>query len=578
MTWFERFPDRFEYELAGFERHGLAFDLDEELLQRERRVVLRGTLQVEGEPEPVPLVVVYPDGFPFFRPEVFAPGLALNRHQNPFERNLCLLDRSTRAWSPRETAAHLVATQVPHLLKLVRTGGEEMREGEVAQGEPVSYYFPPLAGTVVWIPDELLALPREHRAGLGRISFGHTEPPQLRLRGLLSSAAVREQRGRTRKLAAVEGALAHRFSAGSIEMRWVRLGTPPRSRDPEDLLRQAAEAAPRVNGAPWQQVGGGHIAVTGLVFEEEIRQGEFADTWLFVVALRDRPTPGMIPSGWYLTRGERLSDADLLARIPKMAPLADKRVALIGLGALGAPIALELARAQIGELRILDFDYVETGTIVRWPFGLSAVAAPKVDFLTQVLPREYPFTTVAPFPLTIGSALQLDGHAGKRESDFQVIDRMFDGVDLVIDASAEIGIQQFIAHLADERGIPQLTVSATEGARGGIVARIIPNESGCWLCLQQALYEGEIEIPPHDEMGTVQPRGCGSSTFTGTAFDLLPIVAQAVRLAVTTLLDGRSGADIFVCSLTNPSGAPQWAAHELERRSSCSGCGTAIAA
>jgi molybdopterin/thiamine biosynthesis adenylyltransferase len=578
VSWFERFPDRFEYELAEFKRRGLAFDLDKELFRRERRVVLRGALEVEGEPDPVELVVAYPDAFPFFRPEVFAPALELDRHQNPFEGNLCLLDRSTRAWSPGETAAHLVATQVPHLLGLIRAGGEELRAGEVPQGEPVSYYFPPLPGTVIWIPEELLDLPREHCVGVGRISFGETEPPHLRVRGLLSFVAVRERRGRTQKLAAAGDELQKRFAGGSIEMRWVRLDSPPRSRDPQALLRQAAEVAPRLTPAPWQQVAGGQVAVTGFVYDEEIRQGEIGDAWLFVAALRDRPTPQTAPSGWYVTRGERLSRADLTARIPRMAALAEKRVALVGLGALGAPIALELARAQLGELRILDFDLVETGTTVRWPFGLSAVAAPKAEFFAQVLPREYPFTKVMAFQRMIGDALQGDRAQGQRETDFEVLDRLLDEVDLVIDASAEIGVQQFIAHLADERGIPQITVSATEGAWGGLIARVIPGASGCWHCLQQSLYDEAITLPPHDEMGTVQPRGCGSRTFTGTSFDLLPIVAQTVRVATTTLIEGRSGADVFVCSLADASGAPVWVAASLERRGACPGCGIAKAA
>jgi molybdopterin/thiamine biosynthesis adenylyltransferase len=576
MDWVERFPGRLEYELADFARRGLAFRLDEGLLRRERRVVLRGAIAVEGEPAPIELVVVYPASFPFFRPEVYAPDLELQRHQNPFERNLCLLDRSTRAWDPSETAAHLVATQVPHLLRLVRVGGKEMREGEAPQGEPVSFYFPPLAGTVVYIPDELLQLPSDQRAGVGRIRVGGTETPALRIRGLLQSVAVRARRGRTRRIASASPELSRRFDGASIDFRWVRLDRPPSTRDPDQLLA-AADAVPEVAQARWQQVAGGAIAITGFVFEEEVEQGISGDAWLFVVAVRERPTPRGAPTGWYLTRGERLAPADLAARIPAMAPLAGKRVALIGAGALGAPIALELVRAQLGELRILDFDLVEAGTIVRWPYGLSAVAAPKVEFLAQVLPRDYPFTKIVPFNRMLGGAPP-PGETGERESDFDFLARMFDEVDLVVDASAELGVQQFIAHVADERGIPQITVSATEGARGGVIARVMPGDTGCWHCLQRELDDGTISVPPHDEMGTVQPRGCATRTFTGTAFDLLPIVAQAVRTATTMLLDGRRGADVFVCSLSGGDGAPQWTSHTLERREDCVGCGLADAA
>lgn len=577
MDWVSRFPGRLEFELADFERRGLAFKLDEELRKQQGRVVLRGEINVEGEVDPVRLIVVYPDSFPFFRPEVFAPELQLSRHQNPFERNLCLLDRSTRAWSPVETAAQLVATQVPYLLGLLREGGDALRDGEAPQGEPASFYFPPVPGTVVFVPEEMLRLSAGQRSGVARVSVGANETPAIRLRGLLSVVSSRGRKGRIQRIASAPEALMRRFNGASVDARWVRLDAPPSSRDPEDLLREAEASSGNLPNARWQQVQGGAIAVTGIVFEEEVEQGVVGDAWIFVVALRDRPTPGGVPTGWYVTRGERFTPADLTARVPAMTPMPGKRVALVGLGALGAPISFELGRAQLGKLRVLDFDLVEGGTIVRWPYGVSAVAAPKTEFIAQVLPHEYPFTEVEAFQRQLGEAPPVD-RDDSRETDFDLLARMFEGADLVIDASAEIGIQQLVAFVADGVGIPQITVSATEGGRGGIVARVIPGVTGCWHCLQASLNDGAIPLPPHDEMGTVQPRGCGSRTFTGTSFDLLPIIAQAVRLATTSMLSGRAGADVFVLSLGSEDGAPQWSSYALERRMSCPGCDIAAAA
>lgn len=577
MDWVERFPGRLEHELADFERLGLSFALDERVRKEQGRIVLRGAMEVEGESDPVQLVVVYPASYPFFRPEVYAPDLSLARHQNPFERNLCLLDRSTRAWSPSETAAHLIATQVPYLLRLLREGGQVMLEGEAPQGEPITLYFPTLAGSVVFVADEMLHLPSDRRYGFGRVSVGANETPLLRIRGLLNSVATRERKGRIRPLAQSPPELRTRFSGPEIKIRWVRLDAPPASREPQEILEEVEAANPDLPEARWERVADGDVAVTGIVFEEEVEQGVMEDVWLFVVAVRKPPVRGVVENGSYLARGERLSRADLTARVPAMAPLSEKRVALVGLGALGSPIAFELGRAQLGELRILDFDTVEAGTIVRWPYGVSAIGAPKADFVSQVLPHEYPFTRIEAVQHRLGEAPPAEQEQSG-ENDFDVLERMLDGVDLVIDASAEIAVQQLTAHLADERGVPQLTVSATEGAQGGLVARVIPGESGCWHCLQQALSDGAIPVPPHDEMGTVQPRGCGSRTFTGASFDLLPLVAQAVRTATTTLLHGRRGADVFVLSLIGEDGAPQWTSHHLERSPGCAGCDVAVAA
>jgi hypothetical protein len=577
LNWVDRFPERFAYELADFERRGLTFRLDEAALGDEGRVVLSGTLNVEGEPEPVELIVRYPDSFPYFRPEIYAPALQLLRHQNPIDHNLCLLDRSTRAWSPSETAAHLIDTQVPQLLRLVRSGGDALRAGEVAQGEPASYYFPPLAGTYVLISQELLEVPPEASGGIAQIAFAEAEPPTLRLRGLLMAASVREQGGRSSRIAQAGGPLADRYRAGrTIEAAWVRINDLPRSREPQALLEAAELQQPGISRPRWQNVAGGEVAVTAFVFSEEVEQGVLGDQWLFVV--RTRQGSGRhAQEGIYTTRGERLSRADIQARVPQLAPLADRKVALIGLGALGAPLALDLTRPGLGELRILDFDIVEAGTTVRWPYGLSAVNAPKPEFLAQVVGRDYPLTTIVPFNRALGEVT-----LGARETDFDLLRRMFDGVDLVIDASAELGVQQLVSTIADDLGIPQLYVWATEGARGGVVARVLPGASGCWFCLQLAIAREAVPLPARDDAATVQPRGCGSRTFTGAGYDLAPVSTQAARVASSFLAAGRAlGADdVFVCSLDGSlsPAPPQWDVAPLSREEGCRCCGRERAA
>jgi hypothetical protein len=538
-------------------------------------VELRGALSVEGEAAPVDLVVRYPDSFPYFRPEVYAPGLDLGRHQNPFEHNLCLLDRSTRAWSTAETAAHLVATQVPYLLSLLRAGGETLREAEVPQGEPLSYYFPIQAGTFVLIPEELLHLPHDEASGVGRIA---TVPDELtqQLRGVMLSASARRGGGRSEPLATAAGPLADRFGAArSVEVRWVRIAHAPGGRDPEAVLTAGDAALEGFSRPQWQTAAGGQIAVNAVVFSEEVEQGVFGDQWLFVVRIKRRQ--GRVEQqGAYLTRGERYSQPDLHARVPQLTPLAQRRVALVGLGSLGAPIATELVRSGLAELRCLDYDLVEAGTTVRWPFGLSAVNAPKADFLAQTLGREYPLATVTPFQWMLGEVRRV-GSA----TDFDLLYRMFDGVDLVIESSGEIGLQQFVSSVADELGIPQLFVWATEGARGGVVALRLPGVTGCWHCLQLGIAAGALPSPARDEMGTVQPRGCGSRTFTGSSFDLAPIWAHAARVASSALASGTPAANaVFVCSLdggVSPE-PPQWQAVPLPQQEDCPCCGRAKAA
>jgi molybdopterin/thiamine biosynthesis adenylyltransferase len=565
--WIEAHPGRLEHELEAFERaDGLDFALDQEELEHTGRVILRGTLALPGR-EPIELEVRYPASFPYLRPEVYAPTLKLPRHQNPYLHNLCLLDASTRQWNPSETGAWLVAERVPKLLGLLEGDPDVMRHEEAPQGEPASAYFGGQPGTVVFVPEAMLGLDPSERGGVIKLSTGVPERGHGIFLRVCLSRVIARNKGKDRSLAVADEALAQRFGTTSFDGTWVRLNELPAegSGTPSDLWT-AAQQSPAFVSPPWQRVdGGGKIRILGIVCSEEVRQGEYEDVWLFVIKGKNAESEGI-----YVARGSRLSPTDLFARIPTLQGLEERKIAVAGLGALGAPVTLELARAQVGELRLLDHDFVEAGTIVRWPRGTSAVGHLKTRVLEDAVSVDYPFTTVRTITERIGDV----SVTNERET----LSELFDGVDLIVDATAEIGIQQLLAALADDAKISQVYVWATEGGWGGVVARVVPGQTGCWLCLQHHLADKTIAPPPVAETGTVQPRGCTAPTWTGTSFDALPLVAQTVRTATFTLLAGRAegGPDVFVCHQraegTGELHAPRWAEYELTRHPSCPLC------
>jgi hypothetical protein len=565
--WRERFPERFEHELGAFAKRGLDFQPDPALLEQQGRVVMRGTLPHGGEE--IKLEVVYPDLFPFLRPEVYAKGLRRERHQNPYDGNLCLLDRSTRAWSPSKTGAWLVAERVPKLLRLLEAGGEELRREEAPQGEPASTYFAGEPGTAIFVPATALELPRESGAGSGRIACGVPEPPQSRVRGALVELVEKKRKGKTRTLARADEALQRRFAGTRIPLRWARLEAPPAENTAAALLAAIEAARPGFGSPPWERVNGGSVAISGAVFAEEVRQGEYEDAWVFAVKVRQDQGP----EGAYLVHGERLSREDLEARLPGFVRLGERRAALAGLGALGGEIAIELCKAGLGTLRGLDFDSIEAGTTVRWVGGLTAVGHAKTEYLRQRIGFDYPYTSFEPFPMRLGGSAA--PAPAREETELETLDRFLDGCDLLIDATAELGVQQALASEARARGLRQLFVWATEGARGGMVARVDPAGGGCWHCLQLRLDEGSIPLPAHAEPLTLQPRGCGSLTYRGAGYDLLPIAAQAVRVIAATLGGGAAaeGSVVFVCDFEEERlSPPRWSEQRLEPHPECPVC------
>lgn len=566
--WTEAFPGRLEHELAEFERMDLRFELDERHLSETGRVLLRGTLPHAGEQ--VQLQVAYPDSFPFMRPEVFAPTLRLERHQNPVEHNLCLLESSTLAWNVSDTGAWLVAERVPHLLGLLAAGGETLAAAEAPQGEPASSYFKTEGGAVVFLAEEMLHLPAEHTSGVFRLATKENEQPQRLLRGCLSKVSTRDQRGAKLVLAELPEPLKERFSGKGIEGRWARLGAFPEGNLPKHLLAAAAAVDPALETPRWQRLpGGGDISVVGVIVQEEVAQGVFQDTWMFVVGTRANPKQQMKIYG---AVGERLAAEDLLARLPASAKLNHTSAGVVGLGSLGAPVAVELLRAQVGELRVLDFDVVEAGNLVRWTHGLSAVGYRKTSVIGSWAVSEFPFTSVVGFDLRIGgipgpSRAASNGEFGEAEG----LSRFLDGLDVVVDASGELGVQHLIATVAREQSVGQVFAWGTEGGWGGAVASLFPDSGGCWMCLQLAFADGSIELPPAAPDAPFQPRGCTDPTFAAAGFSLTPIVAQAAR-CTARLLAEESASQVHVCSLQTEDGelpAPVWTTSVISVHAEC---------
>jgi molybdopterin/thiamine biosynthesis adenylyltransferase len=275
-------------------------------------------------------------------------------------------------------------------------------------------------------------------------------------------------------------------------------------------------------------------------------------------------------------RPQRGGLQDLGARLPFFSAMNTKKVALIGLGCLGAPCALELARSGIGQLHLVDDDTVDLGTTVRWPFGCSEIGNYKVDALERFIQENYPYTTVTKSYCNLGMAPLQPADANQLEE----VERIFQETDLVFDASANLGVNHLLSDLTSERQVPYLAITATYGAWGGHIVRVRPEKTlGCWQCYRRFL-EADNAIPYAygDPQGVVQPGGCGTPTYTGAGFDAQEISMGGVRMAVSTLTENEHNGypsiswDVAVINLRNATGEvipPQWQTFPLQRHPQC---------
>lgn len=319
----------------------------------------------------------------------------------------------------------------------------------------------------------------------------------------------------------------------------------------------------------------------GILFPEDALHRTKRDGWQFVIHPKKKMNHNVYhPLQAFFGRPMRAGSADMQARIPELKGLKGKKVAVVGLGCVGAPSAIEFAKAGISELRLLDGDHLDAGTTVRWPFGLSVAGQRKVDIIANYIRLNHLSTRVIPINHTIGSCFY---PKGGEFDDYEAVEKLLSSADLLYDASSEPGLMDMFSDLADEVGIPYLRVSANEGVWGGIIARVVPEMDACYSCLTWALREDDppdyrIEPPYSDKKGVFQPTGCAHPTFTGTSFDVNIISMTGVRLAISTLLAGESGQypafddDIFIINLRDSEGRavpPNFKTYKLRRHPKC---------
>lgn len=591
MRWWERHPGILARELSALAELGLDFKVDE--TERDAgRVVLRGSAPA-GRLGIIDLAVIYPGSFPHTRPAVYqtSPSKPLGRHQNPFERNFCLIGRSSDQWNPSMTAADLVAG-LSRLVELVDTGGQALLDAEDPQGEPITAYYAGVSNGCVLIPPMAGTIPPELSGGTIVVGFADDSAwLQEAMRGLedprLGHAVLLEVRDVDGNvLASAAEQFAARFGGEKWSGRWVRISPDdPPPPDPAGFADHLARLNPHLALRPEQHRRKWKFEIHAGLFHEEVRHGEFGDAWIFLAhahrGQKHTPNQMAVP-----VKAQRLTPESLGERIRHVAPLRDAAVATIGLGALGAPLAQRLAQAQVGTVLVADFDIFDVGTAVRWPYGLPAAGVDKARYLADELRRHYPFVTVSPVTLRVGAVTPPGVDGG--ESDDVTLARLFSGTDLVVDATADDNASRAIAEAAMRAGKPQLYVWSVDGY-GGVVASIRPGETGCYHCLSVALAEGGSIPPPPaaaDSAATrTQPRGCADPTFVATAVDLLPLVDQAARVTMSRLTTdaadgyGHVPGDVFVMALRDPDGTPlavpEWRSHDLPPSPDCWYCSLA---
>ncbi len=91
-----------------------------------------------------------------------------------------------------------------------------------------------------------------------------------------------------------------------------------------------------------------------------------------------------------------LKEEDLLKRNVKgiAKKLKKAKVCILGLGGLGSNVAVLLARAGIGHLKLADFDIVEASNLNRQQYRISHIEMKKTEAIRTIIKEINPFVEI----------------------------------------------------------------------------------------------------------------------------------------------------------------------------------------
>ena len=176
----------------------------------------------------------------------------------------------------------------------------------------------------------------------------------------------------------------------------------------------------------------------------------------------------------------------LYARTPFSPVILDHlqrmQVVIVGVGSGGSKIALDLAKAGVGGLRLVDPGLVQIHNTLRHLATLEDTGRPKVEVVAEQVLLHNPFVVVETYAV---DAFQVGGIISPRD--------IFAGVNLIIAATDKVSVQLQINTEAWHMGIPAVFGGCYESARGGEVLFTLPGEATpCLACLRAGLKQPTI--------------------------------------------------------------------------------------
>lgn len=269
-------------------------------------------------------------------------------------------------------------------------------------------------------------------------------------------------------------------------------------------------------------------------------------------------------------RVERLLGAENLQR------LAQKCVAVIGLGSGGGQVALSLAMSGVGRFVLIDDDVLEETNIPRHVADRRYLGQPKAAAVADLILHRNP-------------QAQAEVRVGRVEQHLDALD----GADILVVAVDGENTKYAINQVALERGLVAVYAGVYERGEGGDAVVIHPYDGPCYACWAAELREDVAAARPGPEAdldyGMIGPGGTLEAE-PGLWLHVTRVAGVQAHLTLNELLKGTDayepmpGNTVIVANTTleivagyvSPPHTAVWVS--IRRNPDCLVCGDALRA
>lgn len=387
-TWYQTNKALFLNEVENMEKEG--FVLDKKHLKEHQEVAFEGYVEVDGERHRVRFA--YENEFPFHRPEVYLPDKpisAKDEHRTLNGGNLCLMGYLPDEWDTELSGVALIE----NIKKWIRSDNTGKWENEHKAIDTM--LFPTASPLTIVIPDELRGLPLKGRKAQAAMRFYNNTTI-----GILFNVDSQSNEANI-------DILKNKSHSEMI------LNVFPLTGSPMELFKLFSENNPAsFNGFISKLIK--HTEEYG----ESSKLGkDIHRDFLSRKANKEKFFIGItftlhgirlwhffeVATGtkWTITpiKTEYLGDRmNRNRRVVDLEKLDKSSVAVIGIGAIGSSVAIELAMSGVGQLIFIDNDFLKIGNICRHEGYYEHIGQPKIMVMEKLVKGKNPFIKVVADP------------------------------------------------------------------------------------------------------------------------------------------------------------------------------------